>query len=126
MDEVLAVGDVGFQQKCIEKMHEIRQQGRTILFVSHAMSAVTRLCERVILLERGCIVQDGPAQQVVNDYLGASWNATAEREWPDVSAAPGDKLVRVRRVRVRDEKGLTTAAIDVRFYVGIEIVYGSA
>jgi len=123
MDEVLAVGDVGFQQKCIDKMHEIRQQGRTILFVSHAMSAVTRLCERVILLERGRIVQDGPAQQVVNDYLGASWNVTAEREWPDLSEAPGDGIVRVRGVRVRDKEGLTTAAIDVRLYVGIEVVY---
>ncbi|MEJ7578256.1 MAG: ABC transporter ATP-binding protein [Pyrinomonadaceae bacterium] len=123
MDEVLAVGDVGFQQKCIEKMDEIRQQGRTILFVSHAMSAVTRLCERVIHLERGRIVQDGAAQKVVNDYLGASWNATAEREWTDLSEAPGDEVVRLRRVRVRDEGGQTTAAIDVRLYVGIDVEY---
>ncbi|MBA2339396.1 MAG: ABC transporter ATP-binding protein [Pyrinomonadaceae bacterium] len=123
MDEVLAVGDVGFQQKCIEKMHEIRQEGRTILFVSHAMSAVTRLCERVILLERGRIVQDGEAQKVVNDYLGASWNATAEREWANVSEAPGDEIVRLRRVRVCDGQGRTTAAIDVRFPVGIEMTY---
>jgi lipopolysaccharide transport system ATP-binding protein len=68
-------------------------------------------------------VQDGPAQQVVNDYLGVSWNVTAEREWPDSREAPGDQIVRVRRVRVRDEGGLTTAAIDVRLYVGIDVVY---
>jgi lipopolysaccharide transport system ATP-binding protein len=123
MDEVLAVGDVAFQQKCIEKMHEIRQEGRTILFVSHAMSSVTRLCERVILLESGRIVQDGAAQQVVNDYLGASWNVTAEREWQNINDAPGDRIARLRRVRVRDEAGSTTAAIDVRLYVGIDVEY---
>src|SRR5258708_16823591 len=49
MDEVLAVGDVSFQQKCLDRMNEIRNQGRTILFVSHSMAAVTRLCERAIL-----------------------------------------------------------------------------
>src|SRR6267143_5646353 len=59
MDEVLAVGDVNFQTKCLDKMHEIRNEGRTILFVSHGMSAVTRLCERVILLENGQIISDG-------------------------------------------------------------------
>ena len=48
MDEVLAVGDAAFQQKCLDKMHEIRQQGRTILFVSHDMTAITRLCKRVV------------------------------------------------------------------------------
>lgn len=123
MDEVLAVGDVGFQQKCIDKMHEIRQEGRTILFVSHAMSAVTRLCERVILLERGRIARDGEAQAVVNEYLGASWNVVAEREWADMCDAPGDEIVRVRRVRVRDEAGLTIAANDVRLFTAIDVVY---
>src|SRR6476661_2073804 len=56
MDEVLAVGDAAFQQKCLDKMSEIRRQGRTILFVSHDMAAVTRLCRRVVLLKSGQIV----------------------------------------------------------------------
>src|SRR5712692_4742371 len=59
MDEVLAVGDAAFQQKCLDKMHEIRQQGRTILFVSHDMAAITRLCKRVVLLEHGHVAADG-------------------------------------------------------------------
>src|SRR6266705_277919 len=62
MDEVLAVGDAAFQQKCLDKMREIRQQGRTIFFVSHDMPAITRLCQRAILLDRGAIVADGPPQ----------------------------------------------------------------
>ena len=59
MDEVLAVGDAAFQQKCLDKMHAIRQQGRTIFFVSHNMPAITRLCKRVVPLEAGCLVGEG-------------------------------------------------------------------
>jgi lipopolysaccharide transport system ATP-binding protein len=69
MDEVLAVGDAAFQQKCLDKMSEIRSQGRTILFVSHDMAAVTRLCRRVVLLKSGQIVADGTPADVVNRYL---------------------------------------------------------
>jgi lipopolysaccharide transport system ATP-binding protein len=123
MDEVLAVGDVGFQQKCLDKMHQIRQQGRTILFVSHSMAAVTRLCRRVMLLERGRVVRDGPAHEVVNEYLGANWKITAEREWADVAAAPGDEYARLLRVRVRDEAGATASSIDIRQPVGVELTY---
>src|SRR5918993_2689123 len=64
MDEVLAVGDAAFQQKCLDKMHAIRQHGRTIFFVSHNMPAVTRLCRRVVLLHEGRIVSEGEPQAV--------------------------------------------------------------
>ena len=81
MDEVLAVGDAAFQQKCLDKMHEIRQQGRTILFVSHDMAAITRLCKRVILLEHGKVTFDGEASEVVKRYLSSSLKSGASREW---------------------------------------------
>ena len=123
MDEVLAVGDVSFQQKCLDKMHAIRSEGRTILFVSHSMAAVTRLCKRVILLEKGRVVNDGPAHQVVNDYLGASWKITATREWTNLQEAPGDEVVRLRRVRVRDQSGQTAESVDIRHRVGVELSY---
>lgn len=123
MDEVLAVGDVSFQQKCIDKMHEIRQDGRTILFVSHAMSAVTRLCQRVIQLEKGRIVNDGPAQEVVNAYVGASWQVTEESSWDDPAHAPGSGAVRLERVRVCTAEGRTAASIDIRLPLGIEVTY---
>ena len=60
VDEVLAVGDARFQKKCLNKMQDVGQQGRTVLFVSHNMQAITRLCQRAILLEGGTMVQDGP------------------------------------------------------------------
>lgn len=123
MDEVLAVGDVSFQQKCLDKMNQIRNEGRTILFVSHTMSAVTRLCDRAILLDTGHMVADGPAAKVVNDYLGASWKITSTREWTDATEAPGNQVVRLRRVRVRDQEGRTSESTDIRYPVGIDIAY---
>jgi lipopolysaccharide transport system ATP-binding protein len=72
VDEILAVGDAGFQNKCFEKIQAIMKEGRTIIFVSHMMSAVTRLCERVIWIDRGRILHDGPAREVVNTYLSAA------------------------------------------------------
>lgn len=131
MDEVLAVGDISFQHKCLDKMHDIRQQGRTILFVSHNMPAVTRLCRRVVLLDEGKILADGPAEQVVETYLSSSLSldqgfggsVTAEREWADPNIAPGNEVVRLRKVRVCTEDGRTTSVIDIRRAVGIEVAY---
>jgi lipopolysaccharide transport system ATP-binding protein len=122
MDEVLAVGDAAFQQKCLDKMHEIRQQGRTIFFVSHNMPAITRLCERVLLLQQGEIIAEGDARAVVNKYLRTSWNIGAERVWAN-HEAPGNDIVRLRRVRICNEAGETTVASDIRCAVGIEITY---
>jgi lipopolysaccharide transport system ATP-binding protein len=69
IDEVLAVGDAEFQKKCLNKMHDIGHQGRTVLFVSHNMQAVTRLCPRTILLKGGEILADGPSHQIVSFYM---------------------------------------------------------
>jgi lipopolysaccharide transport system ATP-binding protein len=123
MDEVLAVGDASFQQKCLDKMHDIRQQGRTIFFVSHNLPAITRLCRRVVLLEGGRVVADGGAREVVNRYLSSSWKAGAERVWTEPTEAPGDNVVRIRGVRVRDARGETVAAVDVRRPVHVELSY---
>jgi lipopolysaccharide transport system ATP-binding protein len=123
MDEVLAVGDVAFQQKCLDKMRDIRRQGRTIFFVSHNMPAVTRLCKRAVLLEQGRVVADGPVQGVINHYLTSGWKAGAVREWADLEGAPGDSVARLRRVRVCDEDGHTVAAADIRRAVTIEVTY---
>jgi lipopolysaccharide transport system ATP-binding protein len=123
MDEVLAVGDAAFQQKCLDKMHEIRQQGRTILFVSHDMTAITRLCKRVVLIENGRVTSDGEPSEVVNHYLSSSLKTGALREWTKAADAPGDDVVRLRRVRVRDEAGETIPVVDIRKPFGIELTY---
>jgi ABC-type glutathione transport system ATPase component len=69
VDEVLAVGDAEFQRKCLSKMDDVGRAGRTVLFVSHNMNAIQRLCTRCILLERGQLVTDGPTADVTTRYL---------------------------------------------------------
>ncbi len=123
MDEVLAVGDAAFQQKCLDKMHEIRRQGRTILFVSHDMAAITRLCKRAVLLEKGKITCDGEPREIVKLYLNSSLKTGAVREWTNQSEAPGDHVVRLRRARVCTEAGETIAVVDIHKTFGIELTY---
>jgi lipopolysaccharide transport system ATP-binding protein len=123
MDEVLAVGDAAFQQKCLDKMRDIRQQGRTILFVSHDMTAITRLCKRVVLLENGRVACDGEPREVVNRYLSSAFKTGASRDWADATEAPGDSVVRLRRVRVRNESGETISVVDIRKPFGIDVTY---
>ena len=123
VDEVLAVGDASFQRKCLDKMRDVSEKGRTVLFVSHDMSAITRLCPRTVLLNDGKVVQDGPSDQVVSSYLSSDLGTTAVRKWPDLSQAPGNDVVRLRTVRVHTEEGQTTDAVDIRRPVGIEIEY---
>ncbi len=69
VDEVLAVGDAEFQRKCISRMKDVSQEGRTVFFVSHNMDAINRLCHRSILLERGSVSHDGSSEQCIRAYL---------------------------------------------------------
>ncbi len=123
VDEVLAVGDGRFQRKCLDKMQDVGRQGRTVLFVSHNMPAITRLCPRTILLDAGRVISDGPSSQVVGAYLSSGLGTTAARAWPDLSAAPGNDIVRLRAVRVCGDDGLSRDALDIRKPVGIEMEY---
>jgi lipopolysaccharide transport system ATP-binding protein len=123
IDEVLAVGDAEFQKKCLSKMQDVGKEGRTVLFVSHNMPAVTRLCPRVILLGSGKILRDGPVDEVVSAYLHAGRGTTALREWTDLSEAPGNDIVRLRAVRVREEDGTVKEGIDIRKAVGLEMEF---
>jgi lipopolysaccharide transport system ATP-binding protein len=123
VDEVLAVGDVAFQRKCLNKMEDVRQHGRTILFVSHNVQAVTRICERALLISSGTIQMDGPVVEVTGTYLFGSMRTTSQREWPDIGSAPGDDVARLRRVRVCTHNGATAINVDIREPVGIEIVF---
>jgi lipopolysaccharide transport system ATP-binding protein len=121
VDEVLAVGDVVFQRKCLNKMQEVGEQGRTVLFVSHNVPAVTRLCPRTILLDSGRILRDGPSPQVISEYLRSGLGTTAMRTWKEPERIPGNEVVRLNAVRVISEDGETIANVDIRKPVGIEM-----
>jgi lipopolysaccharide transport system ATP-binding protein len=123
IDEVLAVGDAEFQKRCLGRMETIGKSGRTVLFVSHNMQTVTRLCERVILLDGGKVVADGPSNVVTAQYLHSDLGTAAAREWADPASAPGDDLVRLRAVRVVDHGGKVMPTVDIRDDVGIEITF---
>lgn len=123
IDEVLAVGDSAFQEKCLNKMQDVGSHGRTVFFVSHNMPAVTRLCQRVIMLKQGALVADGPSDQIVSQYLHEGTNTTAERYWTDIAEAPGGEIVRLSGVRVKNENEETTASFDIRKSVGFEMTF---
>jgi lipopolysaccharide transport system ATP-binding protein len=121
VDEVLAVGDAEFQRRCLGRMEDLSESGRTVIFVSHQMQAVAQLCDRALLLEAGRIVNEGPANEVVARYLQTVGGSGSELSPAGVAAAHGDDLVRLRSVRVVLEDGSLAEAVDVRMPVGIEI-----
>ncbi len=123
VDEVLAVGDTAFQKKCLNKMQNVGQDGRTVLFVSHNMPAVTRLCPRTVLLERGAVLIDGPSYEVVGAYLRSDAGTTAERRWHNLEGAPGNEVVRLMSVSILDEFGNLQEAIDIRKPFEIKLEY---
>lgn len=122
IDEVLAVGDSEFQKKCLNRMKDVSAEGRTVLFVSHSMPAITRLCPRAILIRDGELVADGPSHAVVAAHLH-SGKGIAAVEWEDPSKAPGRDVVRLRGVRITDKDGNTCEACDIRQPVGLEMEY---
>lgn len=80
MDEVLAVGDMAFQRKCLDKMNQVSQdEGRTILYVSHNMNTIRQLCNRVVVLDHGKVVYDGDVEEGIGVYLGGSKNSCEKR-----------------------------------------------
>jgi lipopolysaccharide transport system ATP-binding protein len=120
VDEVLAVGDAEFQRRCLGRMEDMSDSGRTVLFVSHNMQAVTQLCDRAVLLDRGEVVHDGPSNEVVAHYLQTGHGSGSSCEWRDLATAPGNDLVRLRSARVVQEDEVA-GSVDVRKPIGIEI-----
>ena len=123
VDEVLAVGDAEFQRKCLAKMSELGHGGRTILFVSHSLPSVLRLCERAILLDQGRLITAGETHEVVRAYLESDLGRSSERQWEDPSTAPGDAVVRLRSVRVLQAHGGRADEVDIREPIDIEVEY---
>lgn len=105
VDEVLAVGDAEFQRKCIGKMNDVAEAGRTVLFVSHNMSAVLRLTDESIVLEKGRMIMRAPTAEAVDYYLSAGHARAGEKVWDEadipVTAAP----FRPRAIRIVDNRG---------------------
>ncbi len=122
VDEVLAVGDAGFQRKCLGKMNDIASSGgRTVLFVSHQLDMIRTLCRSCVMLEKGKVAQIGPASEVVDFYLKSSVadTSSAEYEAEEKKDLPGQIL----RARVCNDAGETKSSFDVFDDVILEVEY---
>ncbi|MGB3868920.1 MAG: ABC transporter ATP-binding protein [Flavobacteriales bacterium] len=104
VDEVLSVGDADFQRKSMGKMKDSAAGGRTVLFVSHNMTAMRALCQRVVWMEHGRVRMEGPTEEVVGAYLGSYTTTTTEKSWT-AQDAPGDEIARLRHVKVSPASG---------------------
>lgn len=105
IDEVLAVGDAEFQRKCLGKMEDVTRSGRTILFVSHNMAAITRMCSRGLWIDQGKMAFSGSADEAVRQYLGSSTNDSTNLA--GYIMMPGTHKGPVRRIELRCEGNVT-------------------
>ncbi len=123
VDEVLAVGDADFQRKCLGKMGDVAQQGRTVLFVSHNMSSILRLTEETLVLEKGKVLLRAPSAEAVDFYLNRGLSKLGERFWEEdevpASAAPFRPLA----IRVRAKDGAVSDTVRSVEPFTIEIEY---
>jgi lipopolysaccharide transport system ATP-binding protein len=107
VDEVLAVGDAEFQRRCLGKMSDVAKQGRTVLFVSHNMSAILRLTEETILLDKGRLVLRAPTQEAVDYYMATGYTQTGQRTWDEDEIPESAKPFRPIALQICDQKGKT-------------------
>ena len=125
VDEVLAVGDAAFQKKCLGKMEDISNRGRTLLFVSHNMGAISDLCTRGVLIEGGRVAMDGDARGIIKKYLSSTITRSSKKNWTH-EAAPGDAACRLRSLTVCQENepisgtALVTLPIQICFSIDVE------
>ena len=119
IDEVLAVGDAAFQQKCLGKMGEVARSGRTIIFVSHNLLAVERLCNRALWLHEGGLRTEGPPRDVIVGYTQHALAVTTDVSWSR-EEAPGTDAIRLRRARVRSTAGDSSITVNTPFVIEFE------
>lgn len=120
IDEVLAVGDLEFQQKCLGKMEEVsKQHGRTILFVSHNLSYISGLCDKAILLDKGELITQGITSSVISEYI----SRTHQYSQKETSNNPGNKTVRLRSIRTLNSKKEAAESFAADEAIDIEMEY---
>ena len=125
VDEVLAVGDAKFQRKCLHRMDQIGHEGRTVLFVSHNLSSVARLCSRAILLDGGRLAAQGPVAEVVEGYLTEGVGLFGIRDWTETDSdeRPGDDLVKLLRVHLEVDGNIGATLVEVKSPIQLTLEY---
>jgi len=124
VDEVLAVGDAEFQKKCLGKMKDVSSnQGRTVLFVSHNMTAIKNLCNRVVYLQNGTISEIGTADSVVNKYLQNYHSTELTKTWNEEGKSPGNSYINIKKVEIISSKLDESEVITVNDQIDILIEF---
>jgi lipopolysaccharide transport system ATP-binding protein len=130
IDEVLSVGDAEFQKKCLGKMKDVAGEGRTVIFVSHNMEAVKKLCTRVLYLKHGHSIEIGDTKTIINRYLGDLADETkvdyqinsTERIWEN-EQRPGNSNVKINRLSLKDMNDCRIGAVELSKSFKAEIEY---
>ena len=120
VDEVLAVGDAGFQKKCLGRMRAVAGDGRTVIFVSHNMGVVANLCSRAIMLDNGVNAADGPPEQIVERYIESHEESVAEVVWACGHPDAATPRMRLCRARLRSDGEICT---QVKIDRPVEVEY---
>ncbi|MCA1900079.1 MAG: ABC transporter ATP-binding protein [Chloroflexi bacterium] len=123
VDEVLAVGDAEFQKKCLGKMGDVAQQGRTVLFVSHNMSAILRLTQEAIVLNKGQLIMRAPSQEAVDFYLSSGQSQAGERIWDADEIPSSSQPFTPLSLKVKDKNGKVADTVRSTEPVMVEFEY---
>jgi lipopolysaccharide transport system ATP-binding protein len=123
VDEVLAVGDIAFQKKCIGKMGDVTESGRAVLFVSHNIPAITALCSRTILITKGCVEMDGPTPDVIAHYIAGNAIEGGTLAWEHGLANPDITEFLLHRVSILNSAGQISSSLDIHDPFTVRIEY---
>ncbi len=123
VDEVLAVGDAEFQRKCLGKMSDVASQGRTVLFVSHNMSAILRLTEETLVIDKGRLAMRAPTPEAVDYYLSNGYSQEGERVWEADEIPASAHPYRPIALRVRNSRGLVVDSVRSAEEFTVEMEY---
>jgi lipopolysaccharide transport system ATP-binding protein len=123
IDEVLAVGDTQFQKKCLGKMKNVGEEGRTVIFVSHNMPMIASLCNQCVLLDGGRLVCKGPAVDIIQHYYSNGSNIFGEMNYSQNSRRIGDETAHLLKARITNEDGQVISESSIEQAVYIEMIY---
>ena len=123
VDEVLAVGDAQFQKKCLGKMEEAGKEGRTVLFVSHNMTTISSLCEKGLLLDKGCLVKKGSASDVILEYYSKGNASPSSFDLSDSGNFLGDEYAQLISGSIINTHGDICAELEITQAFGVKITY---
>ncbi|MCG8526600.1 MAG: ABC transporter ATP-binding protein [Opitutales bacterium] len=121
VDEVLAVGDRDFQKKCVSKMGEVARNGRTIVLVSHNMMTISQLCDKTMYLKDGKLLNEGPTDQIIKEYLADGLVGVGYHEWEHGIADPGVTEFLLHSINVKDKNGESRCSFSVLDDITIDV-----